>query len=159
MVALQSYLVDGAFAAAKPKLLVWEFPTFAPAISEEEKRELLASVYGRCQTTPATAQIAEDFGGVIVANAGTAGEPLDTRADYLQIEFGDLSVLEFGLTLEYGGGEQESLRVARSNLVPNRGLYFFSLNKNLGRTLQKVQLGIPGDTKGSVSVQACRKPD
>jgi len=69
---------------------------------------------------------------------------------------GGKQLVEMNLT---SGGEQESLRVARSNIVPNRGLYFFSLNKNLGRTLQKVQLGIPGDTKGPVSVQACRKPD
>ncbi len=159
VVALQSYLVDGAFEAAKPKLLVWEFPTFAPAITEEEKRELLASVYGRCQNTPATAQIGEDFDDIISVNANTEGEMLNTRTGYLQIEFSDLSVLKFDLILEYDNGKKESLRVARSNLIPNRGLYFFSLNNSLGRTLQRVQLDIPRDTTGRVSVQACRRSD
>ena len=54
--------------------------------------------------------------------------------------FHDLSILEFDLTLAYDSGENETLRVTRSNLVPNRGLYFFSLNKKLGNTLKRVRL-------------------
>lgn len=157
-VALQNYLVDGAYEAAKPKLLVWEFPTFAPGISEEEKRELLASVDGRCDAAASTVQLGE--GGSeqpLLTHLRRNGEPVDTRTGYLQVEFSDLSVLTFELTLEYDSGKKETLRVARSNLVPNRGLYFFSLSAKLGDTLERIHLDLPSGAEGQISVRACQK--
>lgn len=156
VVALQNYLVDGAFEATKPKLLVWEFPTFAPGMTKEEKRELLASADGRCQATAATIQVGED-NKPLSAHLSSKGK-IGTDASYLQVEFSDLSVLRFDLTLEYDNAKEEALHVARSNLVPNRGLYFFSLNRKLGDTLKRVRFDLPGNTTGLVSVRACRKP-
>lgn len=156
-VALQNYLVDGAYEAAKPKLLVWEFPTFAPGLSAEEKRELLASVDGRCDGAASTIQLDKGFKQQLLTHLSTGGEPLNTHTGYLQMEFSDLSVLTFDLTLEYDGGKRETLRVARSNLVPNRGLYFFSLNAKLGDSLERIHLDLPSGAEGSVAVRACQK--
>ncbi len=98
-VALQNYLVDGAYEAARPKLLVWEFPTFAPGISEEEKRELLASVDRRCDGAASTIQLGKGSGEgseqQLLTHLSTDGEPVDTHTGYLQVEFSDLSVLTF----------------------------------------------------------------
>jgi len=158
VVALQSYLVDGAYEAAKPKLLVWEFPTFAPSISEEEKRQLLASVDGRCDAAPSTIRLDSDS-RELSTHLHTDGGSVNTRTHHLQVEFSDLSVLSFDLTLEYDSDERETLHVARSNLVPNRGLYFFTLNEALGNTLKRVHFDLPTGTEGHVSVRACQKPD
>lgn len=157
-VALQNYLVDGAYEAARPKLLVWEFPTFAPSISEEAKRELLASVDGRCDAAASTVhQLGEGSEQQLLTHLSTDGEPVDTHTSYLQMEFSDLSVLTFDLTLEYGTGKKETLRVARSNLVPNRGLYFFSLSAKLGDTLKRIHIDLPRGAEGRVAVRACQK--
>lgn len=44
VVALQRYLLEGAYTTHKPKVLVWEFPTYAPGIGEETQLELLEAV-------------------------------------------------------------------------------------------------------------------
>ena len=67
------------------------------------------------------------------------------------------TLVDYTSTLEYDDDEKETLHVARSNLVFNHGLYFFSLNKKLGNTLKRVRFDLPSETEGLVSVQACRK--
>lgn len=145
VVGLQTYLVDGAYEAAKPKLLVWEFPTYAPSLTEAQRRELVASALGRCDAPAATLTLEGD--GRVSARLGGGG------AGYLQLEFSDLSVLTFDLVLTYRSGQQETLRVERSNLVPNRGLYLFTLNRGLGR-LARANLELPL-AEGQVSVRVC----
>lgn len=85
-VALQSYLLDGAYEADRPRVLVWEFPVFAPPLPEAAQRELLASVYSACATkatrferTPGSAPLMR----LAVQNATAANS-------YLALAFEDL---------------------------------------------------------------------
>ncbi len=44
LIALQRYLLEGRYKSHKPRVLVWEFPTYAPGIGEETQAELLRAV-------------------------------------------------------------------------------------------------------------------
>lgn len=156
-VALQSYLLDGAYEADRPRVLVWEFPSWADALSEAAQRELLGSVYGGC-AAPETR----------FSDASTArGVPLERLADgtgvsaaehYLELDFDDLGVLRFDVTLSYKDGTEETLTLERSTLTPNRGQYFLSLKAEPGAVLTGVELGLPGGVTGGVGAQLCRVP-
>ncbi len=145
VVGLQTYLVDGAYEAAKPKVLVWEFPTYAPRLTGAQRRELLASASGRCDAPAATLTLGE--------GAGTSARLSSAAPGYLQLEFSDRSVLAFDLELTYSGGH-ETVPVRRSNLVPNRGLFLLTLDPALGR-LTRVGLELPA-AEGTVAVSVCR---
>lgn len=146
VVGLQTYLVDGAYEAAKPEVLVWEFPTYAPPLTEAQRRELLASASGRCDAPAA----ALTLGKGAPESANLSGVD---ASGYLQLEFSDRSVLAFDLELTYSGG-RETLPIRRSNLVPNRGLYLLTLDPELGR-LERVGLRLPA-AEGYVAVSVCR---
>ena len=148
VVGLQTYLVDGAYEAAKPKVLVWEFPTYAPRLTGAQRRELLASAMGRCDVPGATLTLGE--GAQMSARL-----PGNASPGYLQLEFSDHSVLAFDLNLTYSGG-RETVPVRRSNLVPNRGLYLLTLDPALGR-LTRVGLELTA-AEGTVAVSVCEDP-
>lgn len=157
VVALQNYLLDQSYRADKPTFLVWEFPIFAPAVTAEAQRELLGSVYGRCDAPGATVQLAQPFDTLRSVRL-KPHQPVDTATSYLEIQLTDLSVLAFDLTLTYAGGAQETLKVNRSNRAPNNGLFFFTLNRALGTTFKQVRLELSPRTTGPVSVKVCSVP-
>ena len=144
VVGLQTYLVDGAYEAVRPRVLVWEFPTYAPPLTEAQQRELLASASGRCDAPAATLTLGE--------GAQTSARLSSVTPGYLQLEFSDRSVLAFDLELTYSGG-RETVPVRRSNLVPNRGLFLLTLDPTLGR-LTRVGLELSA-AEGTVAVGVC----
>ena len=151
-VGLETYLLDGAYEDHKPQVLVWEFPLYAPPLSEEVQRQLIASVYGSC-TMPATrVDLASAFSGSL------AQKRISVADHYLQLTFSDLSLLTFDVTLRYQDGFVETLEVNRSSLTLNRGRFFLTLAQRPNTILQGVEIRVPYRSEGSVEVQACTLP-
>ncbi len=150
-IALQSYLLDGAYEADRPRVLVWEFPSWADALSEAAKRELLGSVYGSCAAPEIRFGDASTARGVPLARLAD-GSGVSAAEHYLELNFDDLGLLTFDASLNYADGTRETLTLERSTLTPNRGQYFLSLTDTPRAVLTGVELGLPGDVTGGVSV-------
>lgn len=156
LVALQSYLLDGAYEDNRPTVLVWELPIFADPLPEVAQRELLASVYGAC-TVPATTFRAASVDGASL-RLSAKGRQLTAAEHYLELTFDDLSLLRFNVTLSYTDGTEEILPINRSNLTPNRGQFFLSLTDAPGAVIAGVRLDLPSGVTGGVSTQLCNVP-
>ena len=156
-VALQSYLLDGAYQASRPRVLVWEFPTFAGAIPESAQREILGSVYGSCSAPATRFSDASSARGVPLASLAD-GTGVPASEHYLELNFDDLGVLNFDVTLNYKDGTKETLTLERSTLTPNRGQYFLSLRNDPQARLTGVELGLPRGVTGGVDAQLCNVP-
>lgn len=154
LVALQSYLLDGAYDADRPRVLVWELPIFADPLPEAAQRELLASVYGAC--TGEATRFERAPGSASLMRLAVSGA---TAANsYLSLGFEDLGLLRFDVVLRYRDGTKETLAVERSSLTLNRGRYYLALADTPGAVLTGVELGLPRRTEGAVTVQLCRTP-
>ena len=156
-IGLQSYLLDGAYQTDKPRVLVWEFPTFADPIPEGAQREILGSVYGSCAAPETRFSDASTARGVPLARLAD-GTGVSAAEHYLELNFDDLGVLNFDVTLTYADGTEETLALERSTLTPNKGQYFLSLKNEPGAVLTGVTLGLPGGVSGGVSAQLCDVP-
>ena len=156
-IALQSYLLDGAYQTGRPSVLVWEFPTFADPIPEGAQREILGSVYGSCAAPETRFSDASTARGVPLASLAD-GTGVSATEHYLELNFDDLGVLNFDVTLSYQDGTRETVALERSTLTPNRGQYFLSLKDDPKAVLTGVELGLPGGVTGGVSAQLCNVP-
>lgn len=156
-VSLQSYLLDGAYEADRPRVLVWEFPSWADALPEAAQRELLGSVYGSCAAPETRFSDASTARGVPLERLAD-GTGISAAAHYLELNFDDLGVLTFDVTLSYQDGSEETLTLERSTLTPNQGRYFLSLKDEPGAVLTGVTLGLPGGVSGGVSTRLCDVP-
>ena len=156
-IGLQSYLLDGAYQTDRPSVLVWEFPTFADPIPEGAQREILGSVYGGCAAPETRFSDASTARGVPLASLAD-GTGVSAAQHYLELDFDDLGVLNFKVTLSYQDGTRETVALERSTLTPNRGQYFLSLKDDPEAVLTGVELGLPGGVTGGVSAQLCRVP-
>ena len=156
-VSLQSYLLDGAYQEGRPRVLVWEFPSWADALSEAAQRELLASVYGSCAAPETRFSDASTARGVPLAQLAS-GAGVGATEHYLELNFDDLGVLNFDVTLSYADGTEETVTLKRSTLTPNRGQYFLSLKDDPKALLTGVELGLPRGVTGGVSAQLCNVP-
>ena len=128
-IALNSYLLDGAYDAERPRAMVWEVPIWSPGLTLAEQRQLLGGVSGACRIEQLAAEQRATLGGtpVELAELGWAGVSAEHR---LSLTFDDLSLLAFDLNLRYRRGTQnldETLRVERSTRTANRGRYLFTL--------------------------------
>ena len=156
-IGLQSYLLDGAYQTDRPRVLVWEFPTFAAPIPEGAQREILGSVYGGCAAPETRFSDASTARGVPLASLAD-GTGVSAAGHYLELNFDDLGVLNFDVTLSYQDGTSETVALERSTLTPNRGQYFLSLKDDSKAVLTGVELGLPGGVTGGVSAQLCKVP-
>ena len=154
-IALSSYLLDGAYNDERPRAVVWEVPIWSPALTLAEQRQLLGSVPGACRdplaTQAGTLSGAFDFGALVQTEVDGTHR--------LSLDFSDLSLLTFDLTLRYRRGTQktaETLHVKRSTRTANSGRYLFALSGDPKARLDKVTLFPAGTGHGTVTAQLCR---
>lgn len=151
LVGLDTYLLDGAYAADKPSVLVWEFPVFAPPLGEAAQRQLLGSVYRGCQSPAATLT-----GRSRSARSFSFGPTVrQSSQSHLELAFTDLSLLTFGVTLRYQNGFEETLTLERTTLVPNRGRFYLTLNEGAGAPLESIEVQVPTEALRESVVQLC----
>jgi hypothetical protein len=104
--ALKAHLLSPEYAAAPPKVLVWETLLWGwhkhPSLTEE-LRQVLPSVAGACATPVLTKQLQAPRAGETVLATGLT--PLDLRGpeSYLQLDTDDRALAEVTLELRYRG--------------------------------------------------------
>ena len=157
-IALGSYFLDGAYDAERPRAVVWEVPIWSPALTPAEQRQLLGSVPGACSEAQVVAQERATLGGATLelAALGRAGVDATHR---LSLNFSDLSLLKFGVTLRYQSGKQtlsETLHIERSTRTINSGHYLFSLLPDPQAVLTGVSLEFLASS-GAVTARLCRE--
>lgn len=151
LVGLDTYLLDGAYSTDKPSVLVWEFPVFAPPLSEAAQRQLLGSVYGACQSAAATLK-----GQARSTRSFSFGSAVrQSSQSRLELAFTDLSLLNFDVNLRYQNGFEETLTLERTTLVPNRGRFYLTLNETVDAALESVEIHVPQPVFEEAVVQLC----
>lgn len=153
---LETYLLGDLYAVHRPKVVVWEFPISTGALVAEQRRRLLAAIYGTCEgaarfqtTVPLSARVLVSL----------AGRGLSAQEHYLSFNFTDRTVVSFGLNLAYKNGVQErlTLNFPKRDEERNRGRFFTTLDEAAG-DLAGLQLELPEGATGEVTVRVCRKP-
>jgi alginate biosynthesis protein AlgX len=151
LVGLDTYLLDGAYSADKPSVLVWEFPVFAPPLSEAAQRQLLGSVYGGCRSTAATLQGMANGARSFVFDPSLR----QSSQSRLELAFEDLSLLNFEVTLQYANGFEETLTLERTTLVPNRGRFYLTLNETVNAALERIDVHVSQPVLEEAVVNLC----
>lgn len=153
---LETYFLSDVYKAHRPQVVVWEFPISAAALVTDERRRLLAAVYGACgdaaqfqQTRPVNTL------GVI----DVSGEELKAADHYLSFTFSDPSITGLGVTLRYRNGLEETLNhyAPRLEAEANRGHFFTTLASQTS-PLKEIELAVPASVSGELTLQVCRVP-
>lgn len=157
LLALESYLLSNIYNGNRPQVLVWEFPIYVDALADEAQRRLLAAAYGSCQgdSVRFSHTQAVTSSEVMRLNA----ESLAAPKHYLSFKFDDVSLLRFGVTLRYQGGDEETLMLQRPARTAdrNRGRYFTTLRVDAD-ALRELALILPETATGTVMTQVCHTP-
>jgi alginate biosynthesis protein AlgX len=153
--SLEAYLLSDAYNKEKPKFLIWEFSASMTPWDQTPLREIVPSVYGDCASSDAITEnktSLQDGPTSILKNAAK----VDASKDFVSIKFADKTLLNFDLNLKFDDGKQETVKITRSNRIPNQGQFFLKLADEFKGNLQEVTV-IPGSkAKGAVVAKICR---
>lgn len=159
--SLLPYLHSDEYRTHKPTFIVWE-----TLIGDwhnnlklaSEHRQVIPSVYGACAPEAGMLQTQTDAGDranfALLRN--DARLPLQGRDHFVYLEIQDRTLVNFGLTLKYTGG-QEQVSFSHSTRVPNPGRFFLELAAGRGN-LESVSLSAQRPVTGTVQARVCRVP-
>lgn len=164
--ALEQIILDGVFASAPPRILIWEIPGQFPLDSPSFYRLIGAELEGGCKAAGKIAgkSPVSDMEQDPLTNAnGGIVLPLIARDHVLKFKFSDTSVFSFFLNITYMSGHHEKIKVERHPYVKHDGTFYFSLpdsGKFAEDTLYSVGLRLPqpSESKIDVEVQVCDRP-
>jgi alginate biosynthesis protein AlgX len=163
--ALEQIILDGMFASAPPKVLIWELPGQFDLNSPGFYRLIGAELSGGCKSASllrGSSPVSMEENDPL-ANAGKGVVlPLVARDHLLRFKFSDPAVYSFFLTLTYMSGHHEKLKVERHPYVKHDGTFHFELpgsGKFADDTLYSVGLRLPQplDKKIDVDVEVCER--
>lgn len=165
--ALEQAILDGVFASAPPRLLIWELPGQFPMDSPSFYRLVGAELAGGCKaagkvqgrgpvSTLEQDPLANAEKGIVV--------PAQARRHLLKFKFSDPSVYSFFVNLTYMSGYHEKLKVERHPYVKHDGTFHFNLpdsGKFADETLYSVGLRLaqPSEASINVDVEVCERRD
>lgn len=164
--ALEQIILDGVFASAPPRILIWEIPGQFSLDSSSFYRLIGAELEGGCKAAgkiSGKSQVS-DVEQDPLANADSGIVlPLTARDHVLKFKFSDASVFSFFLNLTYMSGHHEKIKVERHPYVKHDGTFYFNLpdtGKFAEDTLYSVGLRLPqpSESKIDVEVQVCERP-
>lgn len=155
--ALKAYLLSPEYAAAPPKVLVWETLLRGwhkhPSLTEE-LRQVIPSVSGACATPVLTKHLRVPRAGETVLATGLT--PLDLRGpkSYLQLDTDDRALTELTLELRYRG-VRERVRLSRNTRATSTGRYFLELSSVYRAPLEEIVLHAPHAYRGALTLTLC----
>lgn len=164
--ALEQIILDGVFASAPPRILIWEIPGQFSLDSSSFYRLIGAELEGGCKAAgkiSGKSQVSDvEQDPLANADRGTV-LPLVARDHVLKFKFSDASVFSFFLNLTYMSGHHEKIKVERHPYVKHDGTFYFNLpdtGKFAEDTLYSVGLRLPqpSESKIDVEVQVCERP-
>lgn len=164
--ALEQLILDGMFASAPPRILIWEIPGQFPLDSPSFYRLVGAELEGGCKAAGrivGSGPVSVEEGDPLVNADKGVVLPLTSRSHLLKFKFSDASVYSFFLNLTYMSGHHEKIKVERHPYVKHDGTFFFNLpeaGKFADDVLYSVgmRLAQPSESKINVEVQVCDRP-
>jgi alginate biosynthesis protein AlgX len=153
--SLESYVLGGAFAAGKPRLLIWEFPVSSAPYDQFGLRQIIPSINGPCSKEQAAfvAQPVKLFGiGPKQILDTPTGAAFQGSGHVLALDFSDKKLLNFEVRLDYSEGKSETIPVRRSTW---NGQLLLELNDDFG-DLQAINLSAKKGLFGSVTGRICQ---
>jgi alginate biosynthesis protein AlgX len=162
--SLESFVLSGAFAAGKPRLLIWEFPASSAPYDQPALRQIVPSINGTCGNddiafvgqavnlaarNPAT-KLRDD--APIRTLETPTGAGFQGSKFVLGLDFTDRKNLNFEVNLTYSDDKKETITVRRSTW---NGKFLLELNDDFG-DLQTVSVSGKKGLLGSVTARVCR---
>ena len=81
---------------------------------------------------------------------------VDANKDFVSLKFADKTLLNFDLNLKFDDGQQETIKISRSDRIANEGQFYLKLASEFKGNLSEVTV-IPGKkTQSEVSAKICR---
>jgi alginate biosynthesis protein AlgX len=162
--SLESYVLGGAFAAGKPRLLVWEFPVSSAPYDQPGLRQIIPTINNTCNNddvafvgqpvnlsvrNPAT-KLREDAPIRVLESPTGAG--YQSSNFVLGLDFADRKNLAFEVNLNYNDDKKETIAVRRTTW---NGKLVLELNDDFG-DLQSVTVSAKKGLIGVVKARVCR---
>ena len=154
--SLEGYFLGKDYATSKPKFLIWEFAASMTPWDQTPLREIIPSVYGDCASEAAILEHKTTVSDGPTSILKNAEAKVDANKDFVSLQFADKTLLNFDLTLKFDDGEQETVKIARSNRIANEGQFFLKLASEFKGNLQEVTLTPGMKTQGAVAAKICR---
>jgi hypothetical protein len=154
--SIESWLTSPEFQQGRPRVLIWEMNQTDGFDQPELLRRLVPAVHGTCRTADALAAQTGDAADGIDLAAATSLALAGSRI-YLSVRLSDATVRGFDVTFTHAQVRKETVRVERSALLPNSGLFFVELNPAITLPLSRVQVELPG-ARGTVEARLCAAP-
>ena len=153
--SLEGYFLSRDYATNKPKFLIWEFAASMAPWDQTALREIIPSVYGDCASSNAILEQKTSLQGPtsVLRNSGVK---VDGNKDFVSLKFADKTLLNFDLNLKFDDGQQETVKISRSDRIANEGQFYLKLASELKGNLQEVTVIPSKKTQGDVAVKICR---
>ncbi len=138
-----------------PKIILWEFP--AKTVEGWEityLRRVTPMIHGACSLENSLiSQSTEISPTQPVALQSSEGVAIQGANSFVVLEFPDVTLRNFLLTLKYQDGTQEDVRVNRDERVENNGLFLVELTD--GASILNTVEVLDTDYSGGVSARVC----
>ena len=153
--SFEAYLLSKEYANQKPKFLIWEFAASMTPWDQTALREIIPSVYGDCASSDAILEHQTGLQGPTSVLKNT-GVKIDANKDFVSLKFTDKTLFNFDLNLKFDDGQQETIKVSRSERIANEGQFYLKLAGEFKGNLSEVTV-IPGKkTQSEVRTKICR---
>jgi alginate biosynthesis protein AlgX len=153
--SLEAYFLSEAYNREKPKFLIWEFAASMTPWDQTPLREIVPSVYGDCNANAILEHKTNLQDGPTNVLRNTTAN-VDTSKDFVSLKFADKTLLNFDLNLKFDDGKQETVKISRSDRIPNEGQFYLKLASEFKGNLSEVTVIPSKKTQGEVSAKICR---
>jgi alginate biosynthesis protein AlgX len=153
--SLEAYFLGKEYANEKPKFLIWEFAASMTPWDQTALREIIPSVYGDCTSSAAIIANKASLQGPTSVLRNT-GIKVDANKDFVSLKFTDKTLLNFDLNLKFDDGQQETVKISRSDRIANEGQFYLKLASEFKGNLSEVTVIPSKKTQSEVSAKICR---
>jgi alginate biosynthesis protein AlgX len=154
--SLEAYLLSEAYSNEKPKFLIWEFAASMTPWEQTSLREIVPSVYGDCTSGTAILENKTSLQEGPTSVLKNTSANVDASKDFVSINFADKTLLNFDLNLKFNDGKAETVKITRSNRIPNQGQFYLKLSDEFKGDLSEVSVIPASKAKGAVTAKICR---
>ena len=148
-----------------PKLAIWAFPyrSVGQLNLINNYRQVIPAIYGVCETNNSRQVVnLGQYNDLNVERLILFVEDhyeISGSGYYLYFNFSDLSIVNFGVFIQYKDTTLDKLRIKRSTVVKNNGKFFLEFSQNIGSSVKSVSLNLPKRAQGTLEAYICKIPN
>jgi len=155
--ALASLVSARDFGANRPRVVVWETPTYYEIdwLSRAAFRQIIPAIYGTCSDRDAVARSQEmRVDGEASFFDFARGEAVGGPDQYLVFDVSEPGVEALSASITYASGEREIVPLGNLERYRDDGRFFLSLSRDIRGPVSRVSL--EGDSEGAkISARVC----